>query len=54
MPGSTRWARALTSSAVWNAMSATPRSTAFHTPAPALTAGEVAGANESGGARNAG
>ena len=54
MPGSTRCARTLTSSAVWYDRMDTPRSTARHTPAPGLAATEEAGMKEAGGARNAG
>ena len=54
MPGSTRWACALTSSAVWYDSSATPRATAAHTSAPGFAATEEAGENESGGCKKAG
>ena len=54
MPGSIRAALRLTSHAVWKHMSATWFWIAAHTPAPGLSAGDAAGANESGAVRNGG
>ena len=54
IPGSTRAAAGLTSSAVWKSMSATWLQMAAHTTAPGLSRALASGAKPSGASRNAG